>query len=42
MLILRGKKKKARLSEEEYMLQGYFLVQKNRMALGDMARICHP
>ena len=41
-LTLRGRKKRARLSEEEYMLLGLLRPQENRMALRDMARIFHP
>ena len=41
-LMMRGMKKKARLSEEEYMLLGLLRPQENRMALRDMARIFHP
>ena len=41
-LMLRGRKKSAMLSEEEYMLQGLLRPQENRMALRDMARIFHP
>ena len=40
-MMLRGKKKKSLISEEEYMLQGLLRAQENKMALGDMARIFH-
>ena len=41
-LMLRGKKKKARMSEEEYMLQGLLRAQENAMALREMAKTFHP
>ena len=41
-LMQRGKKKTARMSEEEYMLQGLLWAQENRMALWEMADIFHP
>ena len=41
-LMLRGNKKKARISEEEYMLQGLLRPQENSMALREMAKIFHP
>ena len=41
-MILRGRKKKTRISEEEYMLQGLLRAQQNRMAMREMARIFHP
>ena len=41
-LMLRGKKKTARMSEEEYILQGLLRAQENRMALREMADIFHP
>ena len=40
--MMRGNKKKARMSEEEYMLQGLLRAQENRMALREMADIFHP
>ena len=40
-MMLRSKKKKSLISEEEYMLQGLLRAQENKMALGDMARIFH-
>ena len=41
-LMLRGRKKKARMSEEEYMLQGLLRAQENVMTLKDMATVFHP
>ena len=41
-LMLRGKKKKARMSEDEYMLQGLLRAQENAMALREMAKTFHP
>ena len=41
-LMLRGKKKKARMSEEEYMLQGLLRAQENQMVLREMAKAFHP
>ena len=40
-LMMRSKKKKSLISEEEYMLQGLLRAQENKMALGDMARVFH-
>ena len=40
-LMMRSKKKKSLVSEEEYMLQGLLRAQENKMTLGDMARVFH-
>ena len=41
-LMLRGNKKRAMISEEEYMLKGLLPPQEKKMALRDMPRIFHP